>query len=161
MQQISILQLYISPNHIFYGHHGKEPGKHVASPAKTIVCHAGHGIEGDRFYDFKENYKGQITFLEQEQVDKLAAKLELEDIDPTRLRRNVITQGIDLNSLIGKEFTIGSMRFAGTEECSPCYWMDHAVSDGAERCLRGHGGLRARILNDGKLSPGTYPLVVA
>ena len=73
------------------------------------------------------------------------------DKAPSALRRNVITQGADLNSLIGLEFEVQGVRFRGTEECSPCYWMDFAFAPGAASLLKGRGGLRAMILSDGCL----------
>jgi len=70
---------------------------------------------------------------------------------PGVTRRNVITCGADLNSLVGKEFEIQGVRFLGTAECSPCHWMDEAIAPGAERLLHARGGLRAKILTDGIL----------
>jgi MOSC domain-containing protein YiiM len=67
------------------------------------------------------------------------------------VRRNVVTQGIDLNQLIGKRFSIQGVLFEGVCECKPCYWMDRAIAPGAEDLLRGRGGLRARILTSGTL----------
>jgi MOSC domain-containing protein YiiM len=46
---------------------------------------------------------------------------------------------------------VQGVRFLGTQECSPCHWMNHAFAAGAERALHGRGGLRARILTDGVL----------
>jgi len=65
------------------------------------------------------------------------------------VRRNVLTRGVDLPALIGREFELQGVRFVGTEECRPCYWMDHAIAPGAEAWLRGRGGLRARVVSDG------------
>ena len=70
---------------------------------------------------------------------------------PLRFAGDVITRGVDLNSLIGQEFEVQGVRFKGTEECRPCYWMDEAVAPGAEKFLKGRGGLRAQILCDGIL----------
>jgi MOSC domain-containing protein YiiM len=67
------------------------------------------------------------------------------------MRRNVITKGVDLNSLIGKRFVIQGVEFEGVCECSPCHWMNEAIAPGAEAALHGRGGLRARILTDGQL----------
>ena len=64
---------------------------------------------------------------------------------PSVFRRNVITHGADLNELIDREFEVQGVRFYGTAECTPCYWMDRAFAPGAEAALLGHGGLRARI----------------
>ena len=111
----------------------------------------GAGIEGDRFFDFKENYKGQITFFSMETFDAMCAELSLSGKSPGLSRRNVIVEGTDLNSLIGKEFEIQGVRFAGTAHCSPCHWMDRAFGPGADHFLQNSGGLRARILTDGKL----------
>jgi hypothetical protein len=62
-----------------------------------------------------------------------------------------LVTGADLNGLIGVEFEIQGIRFAGVEQCKPCYWMDSALGPGAEAWLQGRGGLRARILIDGTL----------
>jgi MOSC domain-containing protein YiiM len=63
----------------------------------------------------------------------------------------VITRGVNLNEYIGKEFEIQGVRFYGTEESAPCYWMDGAFAPGAKDFLKGRGGLRAKILSDGEL----------
>jgi MOSC domain-containing protein YiiM len=70
---------------------------------------------------------------------------------PGVTRRNVITRGVDLNSLIGQRFANQGVEFEGVAECSPCHWMNQAIAPGAESALRGRGGLRARILTDGIL----------
>jgi MOSC domain-containing protein YiiM len=49
---------------------------------------------------------------------------------------------------------VQGVRFLGTEESKPCYWMNQAFGEGAEAALQGHGGLRARILADGILRTG-------
>jgi MOSC domain-containing protein YiiM len=72
----------------------------------------------------------------------------------------VIVKGLDLNSLIGKEFSINGVRLSGSEECKPCYWMDEAVGKGIEDFLKGRGGLRCRILSNGSLSLGRQMLTV-
>jgi MOSC domain-containing protein YiiM len=116
-----------------------------------IECVAGRGIRSDRYFDFKGDYKGQITFLSLDVFDELCGALQLQDCSPALARRNVITRGADLNELVGQEFEVQGVRFFGTEECRPCYWMDGAFAPGAEKFLKGRGGLRAKILSDGKL----------
>jgi MOSC domain-containing protein YiiM len=148
---ISVQHLYISPGHNFFGHYGQPPGEHPMFEVDEIRCLAGRGIEGDRFLDYKSNYKGQITFFAGEIYDELCARFEVWDEPPSAFRRNVITRGVDLNTLIGQEFDIQGVRFLGTAECSPCEWQDMAFAAGTEAALRGRGGLRARILTDGVL----------
>jgi len=148
---MKIRHLFISPGHNFFGHHEQPPGENPIVERAKIHCVAGRGIEGDRFFDYKENYKGQITFFAAEVFEDLCHKLGVNGKSPGVTRRNVITAGADLNSLIGKEFEIQGVRFEGVAECSPCYWMDAAIAPGAEAALQGRGGLRARILTDGIL----------
>ena len=160
--QMKISHLYISPGHNFFGHHEKPPGANPLIERSEIHCVSGRGIEGDRFFDYKDDYKGQITFFSLETFEDVCYRLGVHDKAPGVTRRNVFTTGADLNSLIGHEFEVQGVRFAGIAECSPCYWMDLAVAPGAEKLLAGRGGLRARILSDGKLStdPATHSAVV-
>jgi MOSC domain-containing protein YiiM len=146
---MEILHIYISPGHAFAGRH---PGPAADEPmieVPEIECVAGSGIRGDRYFDHKPDYKGQITFFAFETHEWLAESLGISGQEPSVYRRNVITRGVDLNSLIGREFEVQGVRFLGTEEAKPCYWMDRAVGDGTLGALAGRGGLRARILNDG------------
>jgi MOSC domain-containing protein YiiM len=116
-----------------------------------IECVAGRGIRGDRYFDFKDDYKGQITFFSLDVFDGLCAALDLHDCSPAAARRNVITRGVDLNELIAREFEVQGVCLYGTQESAPCYWMDRAFAPGAKDFLKGRGGLRAKILSDGKL----------
>ena len=153
---VEIKHLYVSPGHSFFGHHGKQPGDAPMIEVPEMRLFAGRGIEGDRFLDYKANYKGQITFFSEEVYDQLCAQLQVWDRLPFVFRRNVITRGVDLNALIGAEFEVQGVRFRGTEESKPCYWMDLAFAAGAEDALAGNGGLRAKILTDGVLRVAQY-----
>jgi MOSC domain-containing protein YiiM len=148
---VEICHLYISPGHNFVGHHERVPDTHPAIEVASIECVTGRGIRGDRYYDFKEDYKGQITFFSLEVFEELCAALQVHHRAPGVVRRNVFTRGVDLNSLIGQEFEIQGIRFYGTQEAAPCYWVDGAIAPGAKEFLKGRGGLRAKILNDGEL----------
>lgn len=157
--EIKIQQIFISPKHSYKQH---EPGLPGPPPkeVQSIRCVAGRGIEGDRYFDYLEDYKGQISFFDLDVLDALTANQNLPTADPLGLRRNVFVRGIDLNSLIKTEFSIGHVRFRGSEECTPCFWMDEFYGEGAEEFLKGCGGLRARILNDGELSVGDAVVTV-
>ena len=148
---IQVCQLFISPRHNFFGHHGQPAGENPVVEVDQAECVAGRGIRGDRFFDFKENYKGQITFFAKEVFDALRLELNLPQAQPSATRRNVVIAGADLNSLVGAEFEIQGVRFAGVEQRKPCHWMNSVLGPGAEDWLQGRGGLRARILTDGVL----------
>jgi len=146
-----IRHIFISPGHNFVGHHGKPPGDNATVEVREARCLAGRGIEGDRYLDFKEDYKGQVTFFAWEVYERLRARFGIHDKSPGVLRRNFITECADLNALIGKEFEVQGVRFVGTQESAPCHWMNSAFAEGAENALKGNGGLRAKILSDGIL----------
>ena len=146
-----ILHLFISPGHNFFGHYGQKAGTNPLLEVREIECIAGRGIRGDRFFDYEEDYKGQITFFSGEVFDEVCQLLDAGTKSPGVARRNVVTQGVDLNSLAGKRFSVQDVDFEGVYECKPCYWMNQAIAPGAEEALRGRGGLRARILTDGIL----------
>ncbi len=150
-QIVHLRRFFISPGHNYFGHHGKPAGTHPTTEVATLECVAGKGIRGDRFFAHKENYAGQITFFDFEVFTELCAHLSLGERSPADLRRNVITNGVDLNTLIDEEFEIQGVRFLGTRECSPCYWMDQAYAPGTEAFLKGRGGLRAQILTSGTI----------
>jgi MOSC domain-containing protein YiiM len=148
---VKIRHLYLSAGHNYVGHHGRLPGENPILAVLEVECVAGKGLRNDRYFDHKVDYKGQITFFALEVYEAACRELGVKDRDPAAFRRNVITEGADLNALIGAEFEIQGVRFRGTEECKPCYWMETAFGPGAEGFLRGKGGLRAVILSDGRL----------
>jgi len=149
---VKIRHLYISPGHNYFGHHDQPEGSHPVIEVPEIECVAGRGIRGDRFFDFKADYKGQITFFSQETFEAISRELKVKR-PPSVFRRNVIVEGADLGDLIGKEFEVQGVRFRGMAHCSPCYWMDRAFAPGAEHFLsiENRGGLRAQILTSGTL----------
>ena len=156
-----IRQLFISPGHNYFGHHGRAPDNFPMIEVSRIECGAGHGIRDDRFYDYRDDYKGQITFFSFEVFEKLAAHFGMTNKSAADLRRNVVVSGANLNALIGEEFSIQGVRLRGTAHCKPCYWMNQAVAPGAEEFLQGNGGLRAQILTDGVIAVGDARLVLA
>ncbi|HEY4246814.1 MAG TPA: MOSC domain-containing protein [Lacunisphaera sp.] len=151
MDLIEILRLYVSPAHNYFGHHGREADEHPTIECNEVSCVEGRGIEGDRFFDYKPDYKGQISFFADEVYQALRTEFDVNQVSPAVFRRNVLTRGTDLNSLIGREFFIQGVRFLGTGECKPCYWMNTAFHPGAEASLQSRGGLRAKILTSGRL----------
>ena len=156
-----IRQIFISSGHNYFGHHGRAPDNFPLVEVEQIECVAGHGIRGDRFFDYKDDYKGQITFFSAEIFEALTRHFGLTNKSAGALRRNVIVSGVDLNDLIGEEFSIQGVKLRGTAHCRPCYWLDQALVRGTEEFLQGNGGLRAQIVSDGLISVGEAQLVLA
>jgi hypothetical protein len=98
MPSVEICHLYISPGHNFLGHHGREADDYAAVEGSVIERVTGHGIRGDRFFDYKEDYKGQITLFPLEVFDELCAALKLSDCSPVKgrggLHARILTDGI-------------------------------------------------------------------
>ena len=147
--------IFISPGHNFVGRHGLEPETHAILSLDRVECVAGRGLRGDRFFDHKPDFKGQVTLFSARVFRDLCDWRRTPALPPDALRRNLIVEHDDLNALIGLEFSLQGVRFFGSEECRPCYWMNQSIGPGAEDWLRGRGGLRCRILTDGWLERTT------
>lgn len=148
---LKVERIFISPGHNFFGRHGQPAGVNPIVEIDEVECVAGQGLRGDRFFDYRADYKGQVTLFAAEVFAELCGALSLATASPAALRRNLVVRGGDLDALIGTEFDLQGVRLAGIEECRPCHWMDAALAPGAEAWLRKRGGLRCRILTSGWL----------
>jgi len=155
---LTVRRIFLSPGHSYFGRHGLGSMRHEVIETDLVECVAGRGLRGDRFFDHKDNYKGQVTLFSAEVFEELCAQLGHTQAIPAALRRNLLVSGGDLNELVGRQFTLQGVVLEGMEECRPCYWMDEAIGPGAEAWLRGRGGLRCRILADGWLRRNTPSL---
>ncbi|MBL9200026.1 MAG: molybdenum cofactor biosysynthesis protein [Opitutaceae bacterium] len=151
----TIRHLFVSPGHNFFGRHGQPAGTHPAHDLPVVRCVAGQGIQGDRFFGYRPDYQGQVTFFAWETVVAVRREFALPALSAAVFRRNVIVEGLDLPALAGLRFAVDEVEFEGVGEARPCHWMNGVVAPGAEAWLRGRGGLRARILSDGELRCGT------
>jgi MOSC domain-containing protein YiiM len=154
---MKIEAIYLSPGHNYFGRYGQAAGEHPIVPVPDVECVAGWGLKGDRFYGYRPDYDGQVTFFAMETFEALCAELNCPGKSPSATRRNVFTRGADLNALIGTEFVVQGVRFRGMKECRPCFWMNQAFAAGAEDWLKGRGGLRARVLVSGTLKVDAAP----
>jgi len=158
--QVRITHIFTSPGHDFKGRHGLERLANGTEAHERVVCEAGRGLQGDRYAEKKGGHKGQVTFFNGEVLREVGAALGLEHVPPDAFRRNVILEGVDVNDLLGRTFSLGGVRFEGTEASHPCHWMDVALVPGTRDLLKGKGGLRAKILESGILRTGEAELVL-
>ena len=138
---------------------GRIESIHIATTAEAtmrgvsqITAIAGVGLEGDRYatrtgsFSAKPKPGRQITLVEAEAIEALERELGLK-LAPGETRRNLVTRGVALNHLVGREFRVGAVRLRGHELCEPC--GDLARMTGKPQILPGlvhRGGLRAEIL---------------
>jgi MOSC domain-containing protein YiiM len=121
---------------------------------------AGRGLEGDRYFKatgFYSDHPGpfrEISLIEEETLAALARDHELT-LPPGVTRRNVVTRGVPLNHLVGRDFRVGGALLRGVKLCEPCV---HVVAvtgiKGLLPTLIHRGGLHAQILTDGEIAVG-------
>jgi MOSC domain-containing protein YiiM len=123
------------------------------------VLEAGMGIVGDRSFG-RNAYPGQsVTLVEAEEIECFCAERG-RPVDLAMTRRNLVTRGVRLNDLVGREFRVGMARLRGVELCEPCSALGQALADEslapAEVVRRwvGRGGLLADVLESGSVAPG-------
>jgi MOSC domain-containing protein YiiM len=69
-------------------------------------------------------------------------------------RRNILTEGVALNHLVGQEFSVGGARLRGIALCEPCSHLDEVVGRRISPAFVHRGGLRAEILDGGPIRVG-------
>ena len=148
-----LLEIWISDGNDFRGRHDQERLEHAIHGVSEVECVAGLGLRGDRYFGYKPDFKGQVTFFDADTVAAVREQFSLPHLSASVFRRNLIVRGVDFGKWVGKRFRFQDIEFEATEECKPCYWMDKVVAPGAEEFLKSNfrGGLRARILSDGIL----------
>jgi MOSC domain-containing protein YiiM len=119
----------------------------------------GKGLEGDRYFNNSGTYSRrvgpdrQLTLIEQESLDAMCRDYEIE-FDAGESRRNIVTRGIALNHLVGREFRVGGVALRGLRLCEPCGHLERVTGRPVRESLIHRGGLRAEILTTGAIRVG-------
>ena len=120
---------------------------------------AGAGIKGDRYFDRHDEPGQNITLIEAEEIESFISEYQRTP-DLSISNRNIVTRGVRLNDLVGREFMIGSIRLRGVELCEPCLGLGNALASPelpaaqvVKRLLH-KAGLRADVLSSGSLACG-------
>ena len=112
----------------------------------------GKGLLGDRKYKENNPKISQITLIEIENINYFN-KVSNTKFQPIEFRRNIITEGVNLNDLINKEFLLGNVKLKGHDLCRPCKYLQNRLSqNNFVKELLNKGGLRCEILSTGKIS---------
>ena len=131
------------------------------SGVKSIEAIAGVGLKGDRNY-YKQiklpaeerKPENECTLVEMESIDELNQSGKFGTIQPGDLRRNLVTQNIRLNDLVGRVFTVGEITAKGIELCEPCRHLEKLTGKKIMKSLVHKAGLRAQIIQDGMIHTG-------
>ena len=135
-----------------------EPGGALAEVSRARVL-AGAGLEGDRYFNAKDEPGQNITLVEAEVIDEFNANFGARH-ELSCTRRNLVTRGVRLSLLVGKEFFVGSVRLRGVEFCEPCMGLGEALAServtpsAAVRYLVHRAGIRAEVLSSGTIAAG-------
>jgi MOSC domain-containing protein YiiM len=120
---------------------------------------AGAGIEGDRYFDRHDEPGQNITLVEAELIEAFLQEQQRPP-DMAITGRNIVTRGVRLNGLVGREFSIGGVRCRGVELCEPCLGLGQALQGPdltpaqVVRWWVHRAGLRADVLAGGELAVG-------
>lgn len=120
-----------------------------------VQAHAGRGLEGDRYCaargSFNKDREGtrQVTLIN-------GVFFEATSFSFAESRRNVVTMGVELMWLIGREFRIGEALFRGVKYCDPCRRPSKLTGKGErfDEAFHDRGGLVAEIIEDGLIREG-------
>ena len=136
------------------------PEKSVPLVSKSEVqAVAGKGLEGDRYFKQVGTYSDrpepgrQVTLIELEAIQAITRDLNI-DLGMGETRRNIVTRGVPLNHLVGKEFRVGSVAMRGTRLTEPCAYLESLTKEGVRSSLEHRAGLRAQILDGGAIRVG-------
>jgi MOSC domain-containing protein YiiM len=133
---------------IFIAHLGGEPMTSLSTTA-TI---AGVGLEGDRYALGRGYYSKadpcEVTLIESETLEVIAKRFRVP-IGDGQHRRNLVTRGLCLRELAGRQFQIGGVLLQYDRPRPPCAYLERVSSPGMTRAIGEGAGIAARILQPG------------
>jgi MOSC domain-containing protein YiiM len=131
----------------------KSKGEQILKVEKVKAI-AGKGLINDRKFKDDNNKLNQITLIEIENIITYNNMSRCE-ILPLEFRRNIVTEGLKLNDLVGKEFFIGKVKVKSHDLCRPCKYLQKKLnqSNFIEK-LEVKGGIRCEILSSGDIFVG-------
>jgi MOSC domain-containing protein YiiM len=146
--------------------HGTVIGLFISDTARALpvavgsaTATAGRGLAGDRYFCQTGSFSSgkpdgrALTLIEKEALEEFEAAHGI-GLPPAETRRNVLTEGIALNDLVGKKFYIGEVLAEGVRLCDPCAHLERLTGKPVLKGLENRGGLRANLLSDGVIKVG-------
>ncbi|MCZ4602628.1 molybdenum cofactor biosysynthesis protein [Streptomyces sp. Lzd4kr] len=141
--------------HRFSGRPAQGPSSDpVGGLVQEVHVRSRLGIVGDRYFAQPAHRDASVTIMTEENLPA--------DIDPAvglgQTRRNIPLRGVDIDAYVGWRVSLdtgdGPVVFGVNRAARPCAWMDAVIGPGAQRAMRGKGGVRCTPLSDGVLRTG-------
>ena len=111
----------------------------------------GKGLIGEKHFKEDNKKRSQITLIEIENINHYN-KITGTRIPAINFLRNIVTEGIRLNVLVGKEFFIGKVKVRAHDLCRPCKNLQESFQQkNTVKELLHTVGLRCEILSNGKI----------
>jgi MOSC domain-containing protein YiiM len=132
-----------------------EPMRQMA----TVEAVAGLGLSGDRYalgggtWARYPDLEKQVTLIDRDDVAAVAADTG-SNLAPGDTRRNLVTQGIDLPSLVGRWFTVGDVLLFGMKRCPPCTHLERLTGVRLVKAMVHRGGINAAVFSGGPIAEG-------
>lgn len=121
-------------------------------PVEQAALETGAGLVGDRYAG--RSGRREVTLIGAADLAAIAEHLGLDRIEPARLRRNLVTHGINLLALKGRSVRLGTATLEITGPCDPCSRMEEEFGTGGYNAVRSHGGVTARVVVSGIVRVG-------
>jgi hypothetical protein len=142
---------------ILIANNAKEPLFHL----NEVSIVENKGIIGDRYFHevgsyserLKDKHDFHVTLIEVEEIESFN-KLTGLNYKSGIFRRNIVTKGIKLNNLVGKEFEINGVKLIGMRLCEPCKMLSSIIGDEFLTKMAHKAGLRAKVLHSGDVKIG-------
>jgi MOSC domain-containing protein YiiM len=140
MFQGEVVSIHIAP----------DEGEQVVEVGEVQAV-AGRGLEGDRYFHKSGTFArkwdpgNEVTLVESEAVEAVGRDYGIR-LGPGETRRNIMTRGVPLNHLVGREFRVGDAVLRGERLCDPCGLLERMTQPGVRKALAHRGGLNAAIV---------------
>ncbi|MGY1733501.1 MOSC domain-containing protein [Geodermatophilus sp. SYSU D01045] len=120
---------------------------------------AGRGLEGDRYalgggtWARYPDLEKQLTLIDADDVAAVAAEVGVP-LTPGDTRRNLVTTGVDLPSLVGRWFAVGDALLFGVKRCPPCAHLERLTGARLVKAMVHRGGINAAVFAGAEVAEG-------
>ncbi len=127
---------------------------------ESVSTEPGRGLTGDRYAAGRGGFLNgavkpdkEVTLIESEAIAGAARDYAIT-LTHTETRRNLLTEGVPLNHLVGRTFRAGEVVLRGIELCEPCGYLEKMTQPGFQAAFRHRGGLRTQVITGGTIRVG-------